>query len=360
MLFENSIKDLYYIGLDLHKKKIVYCIKKVNGEIAREGEFASTRKSLEDWRLTLNFKWSCAMEATIFTGWVYDALKPYAHEIKVANPLMLKAISASKKKNDRLDAAKIADALRANLIPECYMAPPDIRNLRRCLRQRTFLVRQVVKLKNNTTGLLMMSGAEYNKKKVHNKGYFHELMENLTELKEVPESIIEMSRYNKNLIDVFSGIQKNLLNKLKNNILIKVRLNNLMTIPGVGEILGLTWILEIGDPKRFENIKKVISYCGLCSGQTESAGKTKREPISKQRNKNIQWVLIEAAKLAAWKIPYYKEVYEKAREKGNYNMATISVARKIAAYMFSVDKNKKPFEVRENSAAKSVNSSAAP
>jgi transposase len=55
-----------------------------------------------------------AMEATIFTGWIYDYLLPHAEKVKVAHPLMLRAIAAAKKKNDKIDAAKIADCLRCD------------------------------------------------------------------------------------------------------------------------------------------------------------------------------------------------------------------------------------------------------
>jgi len=71
-----------------------------------------------------------AMEATIFTGWIYDHLKPHAAAAKVAHPLMLRAIAAAKKKNDSIDAAKIADCLRCDFLPECYMAPTEIRERR--------------------------------------------------------------------------------------------------------------------------------------------------------------------------------------------------------------------------------------
>src|SRR5262249_49246641 len=70
----------------------------------------------------------------LFTGWIYDVLKPIAQELKVAHPAMLKAIVASKKKNDKVDARRISDLLRCNLLPECYMAPRAIRDLRRMLR----------------------------------------------------------------------------------------------------------------------------------------------------------------------------------------------------------------------------------
>ena len=73
------------------------------------------------------------MEATIFTGWIYDHLLPHAEQVKVAHPLMLRAIAAAKKKNDRIDAGKIADCLRCDFLPECHMASTAMRDRRRTL-----------------------------------------------------------------------------------------------------------------------------------------------------------------------------------------------------------------------------------
>ena len=92
------------------------------------------------------------MEATLFTGWIYDELKPHAVALKVAHPAMLKAIAASKKKNDRVDAQKIADLLRCDLLPECYMAPSKIREMRRMLRYRNMVVREAVRMKKQNFG----------------------------------------------------------------------------------------------------------------------------------------------------------------------------------------------------------------
>jgi hypothetical protein len=64
-----------------------------------------------------------AVEATIFSGWFYDHLLPHAAQIKVADPLMLRAIAATKKKNDQIDASKLADCLRCDFLPECHMMP---------------------------------------------------------------------------------------------------------------------------------------------------------------------------------------------------------------------------------------------
>jgi transposase len=106
--------SMNFIGLDIHKKTISYCVKDAAGEVLAEGTISSTRQSLDDWMRTLRESWTVAMEATMFTGWIYDYLLPHAAAVKVAHPLMLRAIAAAKKKNDRIDASKIADCLRCN------------------------------------------------------------------------------------------------------------------------------------------------------------------------------------------------------------------------------------------------------
>ena len=102
------------------------------------------------------------MEATIFTGWIYDHLLGRAAQIKVAHPLMLRAVAAAKKKNDRIDAGKIADCVRCDFLPECHMASTETRDRRRTLRYRHLLVRQMTQMKNRVSGLLMENGVTYN------------------------------------------------------------------------------------------------------------------------------------------------------------------------------------------------------
>src|SRR6201996_7343365 len=122
---------MYYIGLDVHKKTISYCVKDAAGRVHQEGKIGSTRRELDAWIKTLPQLRMIAMEATIFTGWIYDHLLPHAEKVKVAHPLMLRAIAAAKKKNDRIDAGKIADCLRCDFLPECHMATTEVRDRRR-------------------------------------------------------------------------------------------------------------------------------------------------------------------------------------------------------------------------------------
>jgi transposase len=166
---------MYYIGLDVHKKTISFCVKDAAGRVHLEGKIGSTRRELDAWISTLPEPRMIAMEATIFTGWIYDHLLPHAEKVKVAHPLMLRAIAAAKRKNDRIDAGKIADCLRCDFLPECHMASTEIRNRRRVLRYRGLVLRQAVQMKNRVSGLLMETGVSYNKLRLHRMGYFAEL-----------------------------------------------------------------------------------------------------------------------------------------------------------------------------------------
>jgi transposase len=270
---------IYYIGLDIHKKTIAYCIKRIDGTLVQQGTVSAERKALQDWLAELPGPWYGAMEATIFTGWVYDFLKPHAVELKVAHPAMLKAITAAKKKNDRADAEKIADLLRVNLLPECHMMPEELRELRRVMRYRSMIVRTAVKMKNRMSGLLMEVGAQYNKKRLHGKKYFGTLLERV---EDVPDSVKELLKLSRSGFEMFDSIQKKLVGALRKNILIQGRVQRLMSIAGVGEVTALTWVLEVGEPARFSSARHAVSYCGLCSAQHESAGKEQRGPISRQ------------------------------------------------------------------------------
>jgi transposase len=121
----------------------------------------------------------------------------------------------------------------------------------------------------------------------------------------------------------------------------------LQSIAGVGQILALIWALEVGEVERFQTVGQALSYCGLTSAQISSAGKGHRAPISKQRNKHLQWVLIEAAKVAPIWNPQLKLVHERERARGNANRATLSVARKLVAYLLAVDRSGRPFTACE-------------
>jgi transposase len=346
---ENPMSINHYIGFDVHKKSISYCVKAADGKIIEEGKLRATRQVLREWAQKRTEAWHGAMEATLFSGWIYDALKPFAGELQMGNPSMMKAIGAAKKKNDRLDARKIADMVRCNLLPVCYVAPPEMRELRRLLRYRNLVVGQAVQMKNRMSGLLMEVGAEYNKQRLHGAKYFSELLD---QLEEVPESVKDLLRLSRGALGTFAATQGQLLDRLENAPLLAKRVKLLRSIGGVGQVTALTWAVEVCDPRRFPSIGDAVSYCGLTSALQASADKQQRGPISKQRNPHLQTVLIEAAKLAPRWNRQLAELHERELKRGNRNRATLAVARKLVAYLMAVDKSGKPFVVGNQPAPK--------
>jgi len=206
--------------------------------------------------------WSGAMEATMFTGWIYDHLKPHAAALKVAHPLMLRAIAAAKKKNDRIDANKICDCLRCDFLPECYMASTAIRERRRTLRYRNLLVRQMVHMKIKISSLLMEAGVSYNKQRLHKAGYFRELLATNPDIDEGLRALLRLCR------ETVVRLQKTesaMVRSLERDSLLIDRVERLMTIPAVGPITALTWALEVATCSASLRSKRPSAIAG-CAG----------------------------------------------------------------------------------------------
>lgn len=359
------MNSLEYIGLDIHRKSISFCRKLADGSIVGEGRVAARIDCLRKWAGDLPSPWIGGLEATIFTAWIYDALKPFALDLKVGHPLEMTAITKAKKKSDRTSASTIADLLRANLMPVCFMLPPELREVRELLRFRNMMVRQAVRMHNKCAGMLMMHGVPYETRRLDGKRYFSELVKAIGAaepetsgelapwgtLDHVPESLVVMLQTSRTSYEFFEQAQKKLLAGLHEHPRIAERVARLETIPGVGQVTALTWVLEVGPVERFGSIGKACSYCGLTSGQEESAESVKRMPISKQRNAHLQTILVEAAKLAPIRNPMLREVAERERERGHRNRATIAVARKMVAYLMAVDKRQQPFQLEWEKAA---------
>ena len=344
------MEPMYYIGLDVHKRKISYSVKDVSGQLHSEGSIPAIGYALDRWMNTLPRPWSAAMEATLFTGWIYDHLKPHAAALKVAHPLMLRAIAAAKRKNDRIDANKICDCLRCDFLPQCYMAPKAIRERRRTLRYRNLLVRQMAQMKIKTGSLLMEAGVAYSKERLHKAAYFGEL---LATNPDIDDSLRSLLRQCRETVMRLSKTENALIHSLQHDQLLAERVERLMSIPAIGPITALTWALEVGDVQRFSSTKKAVSYCGLCGAEKSSGNTVRRTPLSKQRNKHLQTTLIEAAKMAPRFNPRLALLYDREKQKGNANRATLAVARKLVAYLVAVDRGKTHFLVldRESSVA---------
>ena len=327
----------YFVGLDVHKQLIAYCVMDGMGTISMEGKIPATREALDGLVKKLPQRWSGAMEATMFSAWIFQHLRPHAVDLKMGHPARMKAITAGKKKTDRMDARTIANLLRSNLLPECFVMPPELAALRQQIRFRRMVVEQSTKFKNRIAGLLMEAGVEYEKKRLHGRKYFATLTEQSEWIHEQTRPLLLFSRQQ---IETMQIMDRRLLAMLERHPHLVRRVEALRQIEGVGPVTALSWALEVGTPDRFVSIAKAVSYCGLTSALRESAGHQKRGPLSKQRNPHLQSALIECAKLAPLFNPKLAQVRQKALDSGAHpNRATLAVARKLVAYLLAVDRS---------------------
>jgi transposase len=189
------------------------------------------------------------------------------------------------------------------------------------------------------------TGVSHNKQRLHKVKYFGELLANN---KEVDESIRPLLKLSRETIVRLQKMDYALVSSLQRDPILAERVKNLRTAPGVGPITALTWALEIGDVSQFRSAKQAISYCGLCGDEKSSADKVPRTPLSKTRKKQIQRVLVEAAKLTRKQSHELALVYEKVKQKGQGNRATLAVARKMVAYLLTVGRERRAFVPTEN------------
>src|ERR1700739_1192375 len=202
-------------------------------------------------------------------------------------------------------------------------------------------------MKKKIAVLLMEAGVSYNKQKLHKVGYFREL---LATNQDIDEGLKPLLRLCRETVVRLGKTESALVRSLERDSLLVERVERLMTIPAVGPITALTWALEVGEVRRFSSIKKAISYCGLCGAEKSTGNTTRRTPLSKQRNKHLQTTLIEAAKMAPRYSPALALLYDKEKQKGNANRATLAVARKLVAYLMAVDRGQRHFLVVDREA----------
>jgi transposase len=203
-----------------------------------------------------------------------------------------------------------------------------------------------VQMKIKISALLMEAGVTYNKQKLHKAGYFRELLASNPDIDEGLRALLRLCRAS---VVRLQKTESALVRSLQHDPLLMDRVQRLMSIPAVGPISALTWALEVGDPSRLSSIKKAISYCGLCGAEKSSGSTVQRTPLSKQRNKHLQTILIEAAKMAPRYNAGLAMLYDKEKQKGNANRATLAVARKLVAYLMAVDRGQRNFQLAETS-----------
>lgn len=325
-----------YCGIDIHKETYAGCIMDKDGEVIREHVFPASKEGFDHFIMGIpSSNIQIAIEACGIWRGAYKIITESGYKVKLGNPVKTNAI-ACKKKTDKVDAKILADLLRTKYLPEIFIPDEYTLNLRDIVRHKSNLTRFRVKIQNKIKGYLLREGIKYHKR-IWNEKSLHEL-EKLDNLG--INDLIQTYRY-------FKEKEKNALNRIK-KISQNTRLARLlMTHPGIGDFGSLMMIAEIGDIKRFDTSKHLISYAGLCPGIHQSAN-TSYSVTNHAVNKWLKWIITECSGRASMLDTNYMTLYEKFKKKKGFKVARRVIQRKMLNTVYHMLKNNEPYYASYN------------
>jgi transposase len=318
-------------GFDVHRKQITFdYIEMETGEIHRGKIRPATRQSLREWLDEFTERFSgkqiaIAVEAT--TGWRYviEELRRADVEPHLAEPAETKSLQGRKKraKTDRLDAAHLRDLLVIDRLPESWIPPEHIQEIRTLTRLRHSLVEERTTHKQRIHSQLFHNGypQQKNLDSIEARAYLEEM-----ELPAAARQVVDLSLA---MIDHINEELEPLEAQLRAYACSQAGCQALMEHYGVGELTSVALLSELGDTRRFSSSKKAVRYAGLditvhSSDEKRAAGK-----LSRQGPPVLRWAAFEVAKRAWRKGSPDHEYYLKNKERIGANRAALSIARKL-------------------------------
>jgi transposase len=241
------------------------------------------------------------------------------------HPLRCKAIASARLKNDKVDARTLAHLLRADLLPEAWIAPKQVRDLRTKLRFRVRLTRTQGAFRNRVHAVLADHGVVVEPGSLWTKAG-RAWLQGL-DLPPVARRVVDDSVA---VIDAIEPLVTRLVKEIRAHAKPDPRIDALTTVPGVGVIIAMTLVAEIGDIARFPSPRKLCAWAGLTPNVRNSADHVRHGHISKQGSPWVRWILIEAAHKAKTRPPYAKPAADITQRRGR-KIATVAIARKLLA-----------------------------
>ena len=273
--------------------------------------------------------------------WVSDFCEDLSVDFILGHALYMKAIHGGKAKNDRIDSHKIAKLIRGGNFPLAYVYPKEMRATRDLLRRRMKIVRHGANLKAhvaNTTSQYNLPPNTVNLKNVNAREQLKSTF---------PDPVVQ---YNINLDMAILDAYAQELSKIEWFIEQQAKqhnpkhLNLLKTVNGIGRILSLTILYEIGNIDRFESVQNFASYARLVKCKAESAGKSYGTQGNKIGNANLKWAFSEAAVLYLRGNDKGKQYLLKLQKRMSKAKALSVLAHKLGRCVYYMLKNETSFD----------------
>jgi len=263
-----------------------------------------------------------AFEAAFGWGWLVRLLEDYGFDPHLVHPLRCKAIASARLKNDKVDAAILAQLLRADLLREAWIAPAEVRQLRALLRHRASLVRLGTQQRNRIHAVAADHG--YDRSASYwtgpGRGWLAEL--------DLPAASREIVADCLAVIDGLAPVIDRIDGELRLHAKADPPVKALTTLPGVGQFTALVMVAEIGDITRFPSARKLASWAGLTPTVRGSDLTVRHGHISKQGSAWLRWVMNQAAQTAK-RSPEFAATYQTIAKKRGKKIATIAISRKL-------------------------------
>jgi transposase len=325
----------FYCGIDLSARDSHVCV--IDHQLARlidqkvKNDLQLIISLLEPYKHDLRI----VVESTFNWYWLVDGLRAADFQVCLAHTLGLFMITGAKVKTDRRDAFSLAKLLLAGVIPGAYIYPPEQRPVRDLLRQRLLLVQRRAELYGRISRLLLREGI---------------IDASRREITELSESELEQY-FSHPLLQLYVSqelerisLYSEQITELEQAILARAQSQSafarLQQVYGIGPVLALTILYEVGEVSRFENVRHFCSYCRVVPGLAQSGSVSKRGRGSKQGNHYLKWAFSQAAVHAVRCSPQVRRCFERhvnrRRGRGRRAVAYGIIAHKLAQAVYYV------------------------
>jgi len=329
-----------YAGIDLHSSNNYVGI--INDQDQRvyqkrlPNQVEHILEALEPFKKSME---GVVVESTYNWYWLVDGLQAHGYKLHLANPSAIKQYEGLKHTDDKWDSFWLAHMLRLNILPEGYIYPKEERPVRDLLRRRLLFVRhrtaQILSLQSSITRNLGYKMSARDIKKL-DKPDADTLFKDPFLILAAGNTIATIRFLKTRIAEIEKAV--------KTHIQLTPQFRYLLTTPGIGEILGLTIMLEVGDIRRFPKVGNYSSYCRCVKSERFSNSKKKGEGNRKNGNKYLAWAYVEAANFAIRHYPEIQSFYQRKKVKTNGIVAIKALSNKLARASYYIMRDKVPYD----------------
>jgi transposase len=336
-------EHLFYCGVDLHARSMYICVLDQSGQILLHRNLPAQPQRFLDAIGPYRQDVVVCAECMFSWYWLADLCATESIPFVLGHALYMRAIHGAKAKNDKIDSGKIARLLRAGMIPQAYVYPAPMRPTRDLLRRRNYLTRKRADLLSH----IQNTNSQYNLpefgKKIARRSHRAGVAQHF------PDPNVQLSiQTNLELIDHYDQ----LINALELFVLHNAKdhgpqaLYLLQTVPGIGKVLSLVILYEIGDISRFPTVGNFVSYARLVACAKESAGKRQGTSGRKIGNMHLKWAFSEAAVLFLRKNPQGMKYKKRLQQKYGKAKALSILAHRLGRATYYVLKRQQAFDMK--------------